>query len=260
MNGLKFIRTRCNYSQAALAEMLNVSRQAINMWETSKKPIPEPRRTEICEIFGIENSAWLDEIDEKTANEIIESVMYKVVDETGDDSSEHFLFKPVSKYNAKIGQHQNSLSLDDICSLKRLEVKKLFNEIDDFSKGNGVKNSYGRLWRMNMTTRVFQGVLDAMNACLKQPIVEKMVFVYMVFAVIDAMNLAFGNVSKDDILNLTEQRGKGKAYYTPPISIELAEIIRKRLDENLAEVREGAEKAKAQIKAGEINPIPTTNP
>lgn len=99
-----------------------------------------------------------------------------------------------------------------------------------------------------------------MKTCFKQPIVEKMVFVYIVFAVIDAINLAFGNVSKDDILNLTEQRGKGKAYNTPPVSIELAEIIRERLDENLAEVREGAEKAKAQIKAGEINPIPTTNP
>ena len=33
MNGLKFIRTRCIYSQRALAEVMGVSRQAVNMWE-----------------------------------------------------------------------------------------------------------------------------------------------------------------------------------------------------------------------------------
>lgn len=37
MNGLKYIRTKCNYSQRALAEVMGVSRQAINMWENSKK-------------------------------------------------------------------------------------------------------------------------------------------------------------------------------------------------------------------------------
>ena len=48
MNGLRLIRTRCNYSQANLAEKLGVTRQAVNMWEHSKKPIPDSRKAEIC--------------------------------------------------------------------------------------------------------------------------------------------------------------------------------------------------------------------
>ena len=34
MNGLKYIRTKCNYSQRALAEAMGVSRQAINVVPT----------------------------------------------------------------------------------------------------------------------------------------------------------------------------------------------------------------------------------
>ena len=45
MNGLKYIRTKCNYSQRALAEVMGVSRQAINMWENSKK-LPSKERKE----------------------------------------------------------------------------------------------------------------------------------------------------------------------------------------------------------------------
>ncbi len=50
MNGLKYIRTKCNYSQRALAEVMGVSRQAINMWENSKK-LPSKERKEIYAIY-----------------------------------------------------------------------------------------------------------------------------------------------------------------------------------------------------------------
>jgi len=48
MNGLKYIRTKCNYSQRALAEAMGVSRQAINMWENSKKLPSKERKEDRC--------------------------------------------------------------------------------------------------------------------------------------------------------------------------------------------------------------------
>ena len=48
MNGLKYIRTKCNYSQRALAEAMGVSRQAINMWENSKKLPSKERKEDLC--------------------------------------------------------------------------------------------------------------------------------------------------------------------------------------------------------------------
>lgn len=37
MNGLKYIRTQCNFSLSELAERLDVSRQIISAWENGKK-------------------------------------------------------------------------------------------------------------------------------------------------------------------------------------------------------------------------------
>ena len=62
MNGLKYIRTKCNYSQRALAEAMGVSRQAINMWENSKKLPSKERKEDLCNIFGIDNSDYFGEL------------------------------------------------------------------------------------------------------------------------------------------------------------------------------------------------------
>lgn len=77
MNGLKLIRTICNYSQANLAEKLGVTRQAVNMWEHSKKPIPDSRKAEICELLGLEKAEWLDEVDEETMDIIRTHKLYQ---------------------------------------------------------------------------------------------------------------------------------------------------------------------------------------
>ena len=48
MNGLKYIRTRCNISLSELAEIIGVTRQALNSWENGKKDIPEQRREQLA--------------------------------------------------------------------------------------------------------------------------------------------------------------------------------------------------------------------
>lgn len=135
MNGLKLIRARCNYSQAALAEKLGVSRQAVNMWENAKKAIPDKRKEDLCAFFGIENKDWFDEIDDATADEICEKPMYKGIDEV----SEHFHFSPTTSY--KYGDRPvrfankeicDMISLDERCSLKHIELKTLFAEIQEY--------------------------------------------------------------------------------------------------------------------------------
>lgn len=51
MNGLKYIRTRCNLSLNDLAETIGVSRQALSAWENEKKDIPEQRKQQLSEFF-----------------------------------------------------------------------------------------------------------------------------------------------------------------------------------------------------------------
>ena len=54
MNGLKFIRTQCNLSLNNVAQALNVSRQIISAWENGKKDIPDERKKQLSDYFGME--------------------------------------------------------------------------------------------------------------------------------------------------------------------------------------------------------------
>ena len=52
MNGLNFIRTRCNISLSELADILDVSRQQISAWENGVKPICQKRLSQLSKYFG----------------------------------------------------------------------------------------------------------------------------------------------------------------------------------------------------------------
>ena len=54
MNGLKFIRKQCNFSLSGLAEYLGVSRQIISAWENGIKEIPDKRKKQLSQFFGID--------------------------------------------------------------------------------------------------------------------------------------------------------------------------------------------------------------
>jgi transcriptional regulator with XRE-family HTH domain len=232
MNGLKLIRTKCNYSQAALAEKLGVSRQAINMWENAKKAIPDKRKEELCEFFGIENADWLDEIDDETVDEICDTPMYKGLDEV----SEHFHFSPTTTYkygdNALLFDTNSAefLSLDERCSLKRLELKAMLNEIQEYVEEAGLKNSYERMCRTNITMQAVGGVLDALKTCMTQSIHEKMPYVYTVLGVVDALNIAFGNVTKEDVINsVVHEKRDPDLYDYSYWAADLSDDISKRI-------------------------------
>ena len=75
MNGLRWLRIRCNLSTSELADQLGVTRQAVCSWESGKKAIPEKRKNQMAVFFGIDR-AYFDEIDEEKRNELIQKAMY----------------------------------------------------------------------------------------------------------------------------------------------------------------------------------------
>lgn len=147
MNGLKYIRTRCNYSQRALAETLGVSRQAVNMWENSKKPPSQEHKEDLCFILGIDNPDYFGELTSEIYEELKELPIYKIPFE-GD--SEKFAFKPIKsddlRYQCKHSMKyiDEQLSLDEKCTLKRSELKNLLEEIHNYAVEGNVKNSFNK--------------------------------------------------------------------------------------------------------------------
>lgn len=51
---LSLLRCRCNYSQAAAARAVGVSRQVLSAWESGTKSIPPSRLNQLANLFGVE--------------------------------------------------------------------------------------------------------------------------------------------------------------------------------------------------------------
>ena len=88
MNGLKIIRIQCNYSVGELAAEIGVSRQMISAWENGKKSIPESRKMQLAEYFGVEPEL-IGEINEQKKRDIVNRTFYR----WRNDKAEHFRFK-----------------------------------------------------------------------------------------------------------------------------------------------------------------------
>ena len=234
MNGLKYIRTRCNYSQRALAEALGVSRQAVNMWENSKKLPSQERKDDLCLILGIDNPEYLGELTPETYAELKELPVYKI---PFDGDSEKFAFKPIKsddlryqcKYSTKYIDEQ--LSLDEKCTLKRSELKNLLEEIHNYAVEENIKNSFNNLSGMNRALQVFGRTLDAAKEARKKHPEYVMIYFDTILAVLDAINIAFGNVEKNDILNQTIIEEQKRWYDYREFAVELSDLITKHLDD-----------------------------
>lgn len=103
MNGLKFIRTRCNISLSELADILEVSRQQISAWENGVKPISQKRLSQLSKYFGVDEKYFLD-ISEDDKELIVSKALYRRQDNEKEiycfvkqgDMAEDFKYRPFS--------------------------------------------------------------------------------------------------------------------------------------------------------------------
>ena len=233
MNGLKYIRTKCNYSQRALAEAMGVSRQAINMWENSKKLPSKERKEDLCNIFGIDNSDYFGDLTVEQHQKLEELPIYRIY---SGGQSERFTFKPIKpdnvRYRAKrlLPNNDEELSLDEKCALKRLELKTLLDDISNYAVEKDVKNSFDNLSALNRTLHIFGQTLDiAKEARGKHP-EYVMVYFYTILAVLDAMSISFGNVDESDVMNQDFIEELKKWYDYREFAVELSKMITNHLD------------------------------
>ena len=80
MNGLRYIRKQCNFSLSQLAERLEVSRQIISAWENGKKEIPEMRKKQLADFFGIDK-CFFDEISEEQKRILLDKAMFRYIED-----------------------------------------------------------------------------------------------------------------------------------------------------------------------------------
>ena len=123
MNGLKFIRTRCNISLSELADILDVSRQQVSAWENGVKPISQKRLSQLSKYFGVDKKYFL-EISEDDKEFIISKGLYRRQDSDKEcysfiklgEIEEDFKYRPFSYPDFEESLDEQLIIIIFICS------------------------------------------------------------------------------------------------------------------------------------------------
>lgn len=211
MNGLRYIRTRCNLSISELAEQLGVTRQAICSWETGKKVVPEKRKAQLAFFFGLDED-FFDEVDEKKKDELVIKAMFAHLH----GNKEMYLYRPKENpidYKETITYYledrEKSLDEEYILAKKRkqetlTEIKKnmecksesdcLMSKISHLNRGCDI---YG------ITSKLLQKMREQ-KAFLKIP------FLFELMNVWKAMLLAYGVMDEKPLIVQNSMKHHGE--------------------------------------------------
>ena len=199
MNGLKFIRNRCNLSLNDLAGTLGVSRQALSNWEMGKKPIPPHRQKQLSEFFGI-SEEYFGDITEEKRKELLEKAMFRNIE----NGKEYYRYKPRDKDNLDgekicfLGDSEQTL--DEIYISCQKEKQALMAQINEimlyYNKGTTLND---RIAALNRGQKIYGAVTDLMNEMPKQSLIHRMAHFSEIKHILNAMLLAYGLITEDEL-------------------------------------------------------------
>lgn len=201
MNGLKYIRTRCNLSLSELADMVGVSRQALSSWENGRKDIPEQRLEQLAEFFGV-NRKFLGEISDEMKNTLINKAMFRY-DENG---KEYYRFKPqegvtsLDQTRVSFFFDNSQKSLDEeyiLAKHKKQEMLEVIKNIIEWTENAGSISA--QIVCINRGCYVYGMINEMMEEMKKKDVHLKMPFFYELVDVWKAMLVAYGIMDKEEI-------------------------------------------------------------
>ena len=228
LNGLKYIRTRCNLSSSELANILGITRQALSSWENEKKEIPEQRLKELEEYFGLERK-YFGEISELDIEYILGKAMFRY-DVNG---KEAYRFKPEQDYDSyewaeMYFERNREISLDEELALAKKKKQETIEKIEDIIKWS---DSPYRVDQINLTRRnceIYGMINDLMEHLRKTNNRLKVPFFYELKNVWKAMLLAYGLL---DTSELEYRESKERCGEDGEWIIELADILKNHWSE-----------------------------
>ena len=200
MNGLSFIRRRCNLSQGQLAEKLGVTRQAINLWENRREPLPEARKEQLSRFFGLEPELF-DEITQEQKDTLLHRPCFMYRD---DDGHDYFLFQenPLRPVGCLLRETTGQpFTQDEQMILDRRELEEMLDILRQavFPKNRSRWTAWDSNVAMNRMRCMLGGMTDALEAIQKQPKERKMDCFYLMMQVELALALALGGIEEADL-------------------------------------------------------------
>lgn len=196
MNGLKYIRTQCNFSLSELAERLDVSRQIISAWENGKKEIPEARKEQLAEFFGIDK-CFFDEIAEEQKKTLLGKAMFRYIE----SGAETYRYKPDANAKSQTAYFipEREMSLDEeFIELQRVQ-KQLLERINHIISGPEQASLRDQMSYIVRGTEVFGKIADAMDVCFSKEPLLKMPYFSGIMEVLQALNIAISGTDYQEV-------------------------------------------------------------
>ena len=206
MNGLKYIRTQCNFSLGELAKRLGVSRQMISAWENGKKEISKQRREQLAEFFGID-ADFFDDITEEQKRQLLGKAMFRCVA----DGTETYRYRPGQETDTDFAYFipERRQSLDEEYVQLQRQQKQLLERIGQMISGPGQASLRDQMAYMNRGLAVFSRTQEAMEYCFSREPLMKMPYYYQLLEILEAVRLAW---SDQEISASDEKTGMDGAW------------------------------------------------
>lgn len=223
MNGLKIIRTRCNFTICEIADILGVSRQLVSSWENGRKIISNRRSKQLSEFFGVDE-CFFGEITEEQNQQLNEKAMFLFRYHDKDI----FKYKPDENTN-DISQVMVYFRNNDETSLSE-EYNKLKKRQEDTIKridlfiGKKLGHMESEMMRMSNYTKIYNDFAGLIESIDEQKSYLKVPYRFEIIDVLDAMRLAFGLLDEETFKEYRKSDnfvGRDKNHI-----FELAETIR----------------------------------
>ena len=258
MNGLKYIRTRCNLSLNELADAIGVTRQALSSWEVGRKPIPSQRLEQLSNFFGIDTD-YFGDITEEKKKYLLEKAMFHYVE----NGKETYRYKPQNTSSLKdthicfLGD--DNISLDEKYVAAQKKKQAILDKADEiiryYDKGG---NIHSQLININRGCTIYGGINRLMDEMPQKAIICRMSYFYEINNVINALLLAYGLKSKEDIIQENLPYKDSSLYDGTDWIFSLSEQLQKRWRDISAELANTDANFKAyrqaQLEAEKLTP------
>lgn len=254
MNGLKFIRTRCNISLSELAGIMDVSRQQVSAWENGIKPISQKRLNQLSKYFGVDERYFM-EISEDDKEFIISKGLYRRQDSEKEcysfiksgEIKEDFEYRPFS-----YPDFEESLDEQLIQAKKRKKdtLDNIERVMEYFGKPDKIIEE---VTAINRGCKVYDSLTTYMNQMPNEAPGMSMVFYNMVRNILFSLLISQGLMTKEELEKELEYE-KGIPLYDDISWIcEQAEVFRKKYDEKRVVVEETRLKIREARKSQSSN-------
>ncbi len=205
MNGLGYIRRKCNVTTSELAQLLDVSSTDIDEWEDGRKEIPVSRYHELSKIFGIDE-AFFGEVSPEQLIEIDNMPVY-VSREKGKDA---YRFNQVEGWKKSLCPSSGTKSLNELHAEVRQYRDKLLKEIETRLSFEDQIYPYDEISMIKKMAFFYEALNELIDCYGVQKGYLKVGMRYEIKSVLDAMLLAFGITDETRLYELDAWDGVEK--------------------------------------------------